>query len=36
VTLAPSIKSDEPHCPLGAELIPIADDTCARKFICID
>ena len=30
------ITLDEPHCPLGAELIPISDDDCARKFICID
>ena len=36
VTLPPSIQSDEPHCPLGAQLIPIADDDCARELICTD
>ena len=36
VTLPHSITPEEPHCPVGAELIPIAADNCAQKLICID
>jgi hypothetical protein len=36
VTLSPPSAPEEPHCPVGAELIPIADDNCAEKRICID
>ncbi len=25
-----------PHCPEGATLTPIADDTCPKKLICVD
>ena len=28
--------SSEPRCPQGAELIPIEEDTCAHKLICVD
>jgi hypothetical protein len=28
--------STQPGCPMGAELIPIDEDTCAHKLICID
>ena len=36
VTLPSSITPDEPHCPVGAQIIPIADDNCAHKLICTD
>jgi hypothetical protein len=36
VFLPKPLKPEEPHCPGGAELIPIAADDCAQKLICTD
>jgi hypothetical protein len=32
----PVAHGTSPHCPLGADLIPIEEDDCAYKLICTD
>ena len=36
VTVPKGITVGEPHCPEGAELIPLAADDCAQKGLCTD
>jgi hypothetical protein len=36
ITIPQALRPTSPHCPLGADLIPIEEDDCAYKFICID